>query len=128
LNKICCEISPGLIRDLDSHPLLPPQTSQEIVQFQNQFLLKVMEYFKTLERPQETFSLDKILIEDDSKLLEYLSRVENLSRLPREACPKCSGRRQIYCGECEGIRMSNAEGILPNQISLPINILLLLHW
>jgi hypothetical protein len=131
LNKICCEISPGLIRDLDSHPLLPPinsRTSQELVQFQNQFLFKVMEYFKTLERPQETFSLEKILIEDHSKLSEYLFLVENLSRLPREVCQKCSGRRQIYCGDCEGIRMKNAEEFLPNRISLPIDILLLLHW
>jgi hypothetical protein len=117
-----------LPRDLDEHPLRPPLVAGEFVQFDNSFLIKVAEYHKSLERPPETFSSEKILIEDSSKLSSYLSLINTLSQFPREICPRCSGRRQIYCGDCEGIRMSEAEKILPQRIALPIDLVLLLHW
>lgn len=117
-----------MYRDLDMHPLRPPRRPNELVEFDKKFLLKVVEYHKSLERPPETFSSDKILIEDSSKLSNYVELMETLSHLPREICPNCNGRRQIYCGDCQGIRMEEASKLLPARISLPINIVLLLHW
>ena len=36
--------------------------------------------------------------------------------------------RKIYCGECNGQRLPAASQVLPERISLPFDILLLVHW
>eukprot|EP01036_Dinobryon_divergens_P026672 gene26673-35348_t len=77
------------------------------------------EYHAIVKRPEGTFDLNL-----DTETL-YL--IEKLSKLPREKCSRCLGCRQVYCGPC-GLRMPNAEELLPARVELPFDVLLLLHW
>lgn len=59
-----------------------------------------------------------------------MEQIKRLAALPRDTCAGCNCKRQVYCGDCgsSGERMSNASGLLPPRVTLPFNILLLVHW
>ena len=109
-----------LYKDFLYHPL-HFQTDSSLVQkglliVSKEFLERVKAYHSVVQRPQGTFEY------------EANERGKALADLPRAACARCKVNRQIYCGPCGGIRLANAEHILPNRIDLPFDILLLLHW
>lgn len=111
-----CNLSIRLQRDLSIHPLYPLDPTTGLLQFHAEFLVRVAEYHESLRRPEGTFELP------DSPLIQTLLDV------PRIRCNACDGVRQLYCGPCGGLRMSNAESILPPRINLPFDVLLILHW
>jgi hypothetical protein len=110
--------------------------------FDESFLAKVAEYHLKMSRPEGTFDLNVTAANDDGSRTDFLTAEESaartsfnssvpyeeLSKVPREICPSCGSRRQIYCGHCGGIRMPMASELLPPRIDLPFNILLILHW
>ena len=55
---------------------------------------------------------------------EMASYLLLLSAVDREICHLCGGRRQIYCGDCGGIRLDRAESLLPQRVVLPFDVLL----
>ena len=59
---------------------------------------------------------------------EDSAAISALIAMPREVCPKCTGRRQLYCGDCCGLRMPIADILLPPRIDIPFEVLLLVHW
>jgi len=90
------------------------------VQFNKEFLYQVQLYFDQVSRPEGTF-------EEDSLFNDELVTIK-LAELPREVCEGCNGRRQVYCGDCCGKRMTSSSAILPPRVDLPFNILLVVHW
>ena len=115
----CLSLSPKLMKALDEHPLYPPSLSATVIVFDEEFLDQVKAYHASVERPDGTFSRTQ------STPTEIL---EALSQLDREVCPSCNGRRQVYCGPCGGKRLTSAVPYLPDRVSLPFDILLLIHW
>ena len=59
---------------------------------------------------------------------EMASYLLLLSEVNREICHLCGGRRQIYCGDCGGVRLDQAESLLPPRVVLPFDVLLIVHW
>jgi DTW domain-containing protein YfiP len=58
---------------------------------------------------------------------EQEKTIKALLELPRIKCTSCGHYRKIYCGEC-GIPVENAISIVPSPVSLPFDVLLLLHY
>eukprot|EP00596_Hydrurales_sp_CCMP1899_P002045 CAMPEP_0119053806 /NCGR_PEP_ID=MMETSP1177-20130426/74662_1 /TAXON_ID=2985 /ORGANISM="Ochromonas sp, Strain CCMP1899" /LENGTH=484 /DNA_ID=CAMNT_0007033859 /DNA_START=471 /DNA_END=1922 /DNA_ORIENTATION=- len=75
-------------------------------------------------------SVDAINIGNgENALVEAEDIITNtLAAIPREVCPLCGGRRQIYCGDCGGVRMDGANNLLPPRVQLPFDVLLIVHW
>lgn len=65
---------------------------------------------------------ENCLIETDDTI------THTLAAIPREVCRLCGGRRQIYCGDCGGVRMDGAISLLPPRVQLPFDVLLVVHW
>ena len=100
------------------------------------------------EREQDQHQHQQLLIDREHRATEFAPSIEKtetelgdvdaernrmfqlaeLAALGREECPSCGGRKQVYCGECVGVRMPLAEKLMPPRIALPFNILILLHW
>ena len=113
-------LSPNLKKELDYHNLHSPRNDKDnfLIHFNSNFVHKVYLYHKSVERPEGTFSSE---IDCDPVLIK-------LSQLEREMCPGCNSNKQIYCGECLGMRMPNARSLLPNRIALPFDISIIIHW
>eukprot|EP01039_Chlorochromonas_danica_P008247 gene8247-9095_t len=109
-------LSLPLNRRLQCHPLYPLHPSSEKMVFQEDFVQQVRLYQASLQRPEGTFTVT------------ISPQLEALCEMERTLCPRCNGRRQLYCGPCGGLRMPAAEELLPPRLSLPFDILLLLHW
>jgi hypothetical protein len=111
----------ALIRELNLHPLLPPVTrtssGQASLSFDFGFITRVRDYHASIERPEGTFS--------DAR---SVAAAEAALAFPRERCAGCGKRRQVYCGECGGLRMPQASVILPSRVEPPFDILLVVHW
>ena len=56
------------------------------------------------------------------------SLTETLAATERERCHLCGGNRQIYCGSCGGVRVGRGGSLLPPRVSLPFDLLLVVHW
>lgn len=56
------------------------------------------------------------------------SQLDDLAAVRREMCHVCGCKRQIYCGDCEGVRMAGGGAFLPPRILLPFDVLLVMHW
>ena len=56
------------------------------------------------------------------------SQLSDLAAVRREMCPVCGSKRQIYCGDCGGVRMADGGAFLPPRILLPFDVLLVMHW
>lgn len=106
-------LSHPLQRELHMHPLYTLE--EGLLKFHASFLQRIAEYHDTVRRPEGTFTLPNN------------PRLDQLLALDREKCPQCLGQRKIYCGPCGGLRMSNADKILPPRLHLPFDVLLLLH-
>lgn len=109
-------LSVELQRELINQPLYTPDPDTGLMRFHDDFLERVSAYHDTVRRPEGTFDVES--------LLQY----QPLAALPRELCSQCNNLRQIYCGPCHGRRMPGAESLLPPRVSLPFDVLLLLHW
>jgi hypothetical protein len=59
---------------------------------------------------------------------EKTSPLDTLAAAERERCHLCGGKRQIYCGDCGGIRVGQGGELLPRRIVLPFDLLLIVHW
>lgn len=66
--------------------------------------------------------------EDREKEKEREAYLLRLSEADREVCAVCGGRRQIYCGDCGGVRLPRAGAMLPDRVRLPFDVLLIVHW
>ena len=64
-------------------------------------------------------------MQEEKEMASYLLL---LSEVNREICHLCGGRRQIYCGDCGGVRLDQAESLLPSRVVLPFDVLLIVHW
>lgn len=122
-------LSPRLQRELDFQPLIPSRDTHDtcFLHFEPAFLAKVRAYHLSVERPAGTFSLDENKSFSESENSRRIL-VDRLAQCDREVCPCCGRRQQIYCGGCGGLRMTMADKLLPDRISLPFDILLLVHW
>lgn len=98
LSKKASNLSHELMREFDYHPVLPPGRDGGF-SFHPEFLAEVAAYHRTLSRPDDVF-VGKA--SDDVEL----TMLRDLAGLDREECPRCHGRRQIYCGNCGGIRLA----------------------
>ena len=107
--------------------LLPTTEAQGII-FDLKFLKMVAAYHDELERPEGTFEVidPNAAVKQDE--LEIALKLSELSSLPRDVCRSCMCRKQVYCGDCTGVRMQNAEEFLPKRITLPFDVLLLIDW
>jgi hypothetical protein len=56
------------------------------------------------------------------------SLIDDLAAVRREKCHVCGCKRQIYCGDCGGVRMVAGGASLPPRIRLPFDVLLVMHW
>jgi hypothetical protein len=56
------------------------------------------------------------------------SPLDTLAAAERERCHLCGGKRQIYCGDCGGVRVGRGGELLPRRIVLPFDLLLIVHW
>ena len=65
---------------------------------------------------------------NEEKENEIASYLQFLSSVDREICHRCGGRRQIYCGDCGGVRLNRASSLLPQRVVLPFDVLLIVHW
>lgn len=59
---------------------------------------------------------------------EKMSPLDVLAAAERERCQLCGGKRQIYCGDCGGVRVGHGGELLPPRILLPFDLLLIVHW
>ena len=64
-------------------------------------------------------------MQEEKEMASYLLL---LSEVNREICHLCGGKRQIYCGDCGGVRLDQAESLLPSRVVLPFDVLLIVHW
>lgn len=114
----CLTLSGKIQIKLNVHPLLPPVNEGKIV-FYERLLQTIVAYHAELERPEGTFE------DEESKAL-----ARSAMSFSREICPVCGKRRQLYCGDCGGVRMPVAEmgDVFPPRVLLPFDILLLVHW
>lgn len=114
----------------EKHSVLPPILQKELclkrlimkdypndksLYFDKEFLIKVANYYEDTKRPEGTFECT-----EDQNII-------TLSSLNREQCPICNGSRQVYCGPC-GVCLPSAIKYMPKKISLPFDLLLILHW
>lgn len=111
-------LSVPLQKELSLHPLYPIDPIEKVLRFHNDFIARVVEYHHSVRRPEGTF---------DVRTIPHYALVEQLVQLPRIPCPLCNGKRQVYCGVCSGLQMENAQGLLPERVTLPFDVLLLLH-
>lgn len=109
-------LSLPLNKELQAHPIYPLVDGK--MAFHADFLLRVRDYHHSLQRPEGTFSVDT----------EKAAELDALCDIPRTRCPRCGGRRQLYCGPCGGLRMPSAAALLPDPVPLPFDILLVVHW
>jgi DTW domain-containing protein YfiP len=109
-------LSPKLLASYHSHPLYPPHPQTHRLVFERDFLVKVLAFHNQVRRPEGTY--EPI---DDQQITE-------LATLPRDRCMGCGSRRQLYCGDCGGLRLAIAESVLPSRIFLPFDVHLLIHW
>lgn len=56
------------------------------------------------------------------------SLIDDLAAVRREKCHVCGCKRQIYCGDCGGVRMVAGGASLPPRFLLPFDVLLVMHW
>lgn len=123
-----------------------PVPPDSIVVFRDEFVEKVVAYHSSVSRPDGTFALpseggapaaatvcsDVNGSDNRGGIIPKMTGahqqlVEELCELPRVPCPVCMARKQLYCGHCKGVRMSNATS-LPTRVSLPFDLLLIVHW
>lgn len=130
---------------------LADATPQRVsIHFNKDFLRRVKQYHEQTRRPDGTFDspvkasasptkgsgqLDDDCADDEDSGVtgEPADAAKSalllaLANLPKETCPQCRGRRQVYCGDCGGRRMALGDSILPPPVALPFDVLLLLHW
>jgi hypothetical protein len=112
---------------LGQHVLLPTTVAQGVI-FDPQYIKMVLAYHDDLERPAGTFEVVDAEAVAQQEALERELKLLELSALPRDECPSCLSRKQVYCGDCMGVRMKNAEPLLPERITLPFDVLLLIDW
>jgi hypothetical protein len=121
LSQKCLNIPGYISNELDTHILHSPihhnEPGKGILLFEDKFLKIVQEFHLSVQRPSGTF---------EEEVVD--SAIAALAFLPREKCYNCQGQRHLYCGDCNGLRMRNAESLLPSRIFLPFDVLLLLHW
>jgi len=115
LTRKSLAISPELVWEYFLHPLHPYGADNQLV-FNPDFLIKLKSFHESVERPEGTYD-----IHNDEM-------ITSLASLPRQACPGCGKMSQVYCGDCLGMRMPNAESLLPPPFPLPFDVLLILHW
>jgi hypothetical protein len=112
---------------LGQHILLPTTMERGVI-FDPQYIKMVLKYHAELERPEGTFELMDPQAQAEQAALEKRLHLPELSALPRDVCSSCLCRKQVYCGDCTDVRMSNAEALLPGRIKLPFEVLLLIDW
>lgn len=112
---------------LGQHLLLPTTKEQGLI-FDPKLIKMVMVYHNNLERPEGTFAVIDRDAQAKEEALEKRLKLSELSALPRDECSSCMSRKQVYCGECKGVRMANAEHLLPPRVTLPFDVLLLIDW
>jgi hypothetical protein len=121
------------------------------IHYDNGFLRRVRQYHEETQRPDGTFdspvkaiacsvelaATDEFAGTDDSAQQDAEQGAEqaaeaalllSLANMPKETCPQCLGRRQVYCGDCGGRRMAQGGQLLPPRVDLPFDVLLLVHW
>jgi hypothetical protein len=117
------------------------------IHYDNGFLRRVRQYHEETQRPDGTFdspvkaiacsvelaATDEFADTDDSpqQVAEQAAEAAlllSLANMPKETCPQCLGRRQVYCGDCGGRRMAQGGQLLPPRVDLPFDVLLLVHW
>lgn len=108
--------------------MLLPTTAERGIIFDPQFLRLVVSYHDELERPAGTFEVVEADAASAQQALEERLRLPELEGLARDVCRSCNCRKQVYCGDCTGVRMANAEALLPERITLPFDVLLLIDW
>lgn len=146
----------GQRADLDAEPsriiqCLADATPQRVsIHFNKDFLRRVKHYHEQTTRPDGTFDspvkvnasptkgagrqdedcgdVDECGVPDEPSDAAESSLLLALANLPKETCPQCRGRRQVYCGDCGGRRMALGDSVLPPRVALPFDVLLLLHW
>ena len=117
-------LSGKLLAALGQHVLLPTTLERGII-FDQKYIDMVTKYHDGLERHGST---DKDAVNRQLKSEKSL-HIAELAELPRDLCPSCMCRQHIYCGDCFGVPMGNAEPFLPaDKISLPFKVVLLLDW
>ena len=112
-------LSPVLSKELALLPLVRCHSAYTYITYKTQFLSKVKQYHETVARPEGTFTSDKV--DEDSYIIE-------LSKVSRSICSLCNAKRQLYCGDCGGVRLPSTEHLLPHRVELPFDILLIVHW
>lgn len=105
-----------LQREIYLHPLYPFDSVTGWPCFHKDLLQRICEYHTSLRRPDGTF------------LLPESELIHQLLDLPRVVCKNCNHARHLYCGPCGGLRMENADALLPPRVELPFNVHLVLHW
>jgi hypothetical protein len=117
------------------------------IHYDNGFLRRVRQYHEETQRPDGTFdspvkaiacsvelaATDELAGINDSAQQDAEQAAEaalllSLANMPKETCPQCLGRRQVYCGDCGGRRMAQGGQLLPPRVYLPFDVLLLVHW
>jgi hypothetical protein len=117
------------------------------INYDNGFLRRVRQYHEETQRPDGTFdspvkaipcsvelaATDEFAGTDDSAQQNAEQAAEaalllSLANMPKETCPQCLGRRQVYCGDCGGRRTAQGGQLLPPRVDLPFDVLLLVHW
>ena len=94
LSRKAVTLNAQLHRDLDAHPWYPPSSEEALnIHFDKNFLHNVHAFHKSVERPEGTFV-------DAESVDDLDANVDILSCSPRDICPKCQHRRQLYCGAC----------------------------
>ena len=112
-------LSPVLAKELALLPLIRCHSNYTYITYDTQFLSKVKQYHETVARPEGTFTSDKV--DEDPYIIE-------LSKVARSICSICNAKRQLYCGDCGGVRLPCTEHLLPPRVELPFSILLIVHW
>ena len=119
-----CNLSLKLGNKLDQLPALPRNPENGQLPFGLEFLSELGAYLKSVARP-ESGSNNPENFEKEIKD----SLLVDLSAMKRERCPSCNANRYMYCGTCTGIRMPEADAILPPRINLEdFDVLVLMHW
>lgn len=120
------------------------------IHFNMDFLVRVRQYHEATRRPEGTFEsplksplkahlrdspaadtpAEEDCVSSDTSNISPAEAelISALAELPKEVCLRCKGRRQVYCGDCWGARMTAGQSLLPPRIALPFNVVLLLHW
>ena len=137
LNTHCSHLNNN-ISNTNTNTNTTPLSNEHCVLFRKSYIDKVNQYHASVKRPNvnatEVFHENEvqsvtatIAIEEDD-FNNDIELVTTLSNLSRERCIECGSNRQVYCGDCGGLRLTSTVGVLPDRVSLPFDVLLLVHW